>query len=44
MFYNMLPRKRTFRPGPEEHNLCLDVLQKWVLQGSVACFKLAKHS
>ncbi|WIA11054.1 hypothetical protein OEZ85_011206 [Tetradesmus obliquus] len=31
MFYNMLPRKRAFRPGPEEHNLCLDVLQKYAI-------------
>lgn len=29
MFYNMLPRRKAFKPGPEEHNLCLEVLQKY---------------
>jgi hypothetical protein len=28
MFYNMLPRRRAFKPGPEEHNLLLDVVQR----------------
>lgn len=31
MFYNMLPRRRAFKPGPEEHNLLQDVLQKYAI-------------
>jgi DNA mismatch repair ATPase MutL len=31
MFYNMLPRRRAFKPGPEEHNLLLDVLQRYAI-------------
>eukprot|EP00775_Hariotina_reticulata_P009980 gene9981-10135_t len=31
MFYNMLPRRRAFKPGPEEHNLLLDVVQRYAI-------------
>jgi DNA mismatch repair ATPase MutL len=31
MFYNMLPRRRAFKPGPEEHNLLQDVLQRYAI-------------
>jgi len=41
MFYNMLPRRRAFKPGPEEHNLLLDVVQRsagiLLLQSSALC-------
>lgn len=31
MFYNMLARRRAFKPGPEEHNLLQDVLQRYAI-------------
>jgi DNA mismatch repair ATPase MutL len=37
MFYNMMARRRAFKPGPEEHNLLMDVLQRYAIHkaGSV---------
>ncbi|KAF8068255.1 Mlh1 [Scenedesmus sp. PABB004] len=37
MFYNMPARRRAFRPGPEEHNLCLEVVQKYAVFKAGAC-------
>jgi DNA mismatch repair ATPase MutL len=31
MFYNMPARRRAFKPGPEEHNLLQDVLQRYAV-------------
>lgn len=34
MFFNMLTRRRAFRPGPEEHNLCVDVIARYAVHAA----------